>query len=180
MGRLDNKVAIITGGESGIGLATARLFVAEGARVHLAGLRRDLLVAATDELGSENVGWSVTDVTEEEQVSGALAQATDRFGPLDVLTYIVSPTTTGVASCDSSVPSERIHFTRSRSMLPVLIWLSVLFRTTVVPPPVTIFVGEVAPRFLMVNVSFCASRRLTVLDCKLESRTRFFSPVGLG
>ena len=85
MGRLDNKVAIITGGESGIGLATARLFVREGARVHLAGLRRELLVAATDELGSENIGWSVTDVTEEDQVIGALAQATDRFGELDVL-----------------------------------------------------------------------------------------------
>ena len=85
MGRLDNRVAIITGGESGIGLATARLFVHEGARVHLAGLRRELLEAAAEELGSENVGWSVTDVTEEDQVIGALAQATDRFGQLDVL-----------------------------------------------------------------------------------------------
>jgi NAD(P)-dependent dehydrogenase (short-subunit alcohol dehydrogenase family) len=85
MGRLDSKVALITGGESGIGLATARLFVAEGARVHLAGLRRELLAAAADELGSENVGWSITDVTEEDQVIGAVAQATSRFGPIDVL-----------------------------------------------------------------------------------------------
>jgi NAD(P)-dependent dehydrogenase (short-subunit alcohol dehydrogenase family) len=85
MGRLDNKVALITGGESGIGLATARLFVAEGARVHLAGLRKDLLAAAGDELGADAVSWSVTDVTEEDEVIAALAQATDQFGGLDVL-----------------------------------------------------------------------------------------------
>ncbi|MGH3301017.1 MAG: SDR family NAD(P)-dependent oxidoreductase [Streptosporangiaceae bacterium] len=85
MGRLDGKVALITGGESGIGLATARLFVAEGARVHLAGLRKDELAAAGAELGAGAASWSVTDVTEEDQVIAALAQATDRFGSLDVL-----------------------------------------------------------------------------------------------
>jgi NAD(P)-dependent dehydrogenase (short-subunit alcohol dehydrogenase family) len=85
MARLDNKVAVITGGESGIGLATARLFVAEGARVHLAGLARDRLEAAAAELGPEAAGWSVTDVTVEEQVVAALRQAADRFGGLDVL-----------------------------------------------------------------------------------------------
>jgi len=85
MGRLDGKVAVITGGESGIGLATARLFVAEGARVHLAGLREDLLKAAAAELGADAVSWSVTDVTEEDQVISALAQVADRFGRLDVL-----------------------------------------------------------------------------------------------
>jgi NAD(P)-dependent dehydrogenase (short-subunit alcohol dehydrogenase family) len=85
MGRLDGKVAIITGGESGIGLATARLFVAEGARLHLAGLREDLLKAAGAELGADSVSWSVTDVTEEDQVIAALSQVTHRFGRLDVL-----------------------------------------------------------------------------------------------
>ncbi|MGE5135572.1 MAG: SDR family NAD(P)-dependent oxidoreductase [Gemmatimonadota bacterium] len=85
MPRLADKVAFITGGESGIGLATARLFVAEGARVHLAGLAKDKLVAAAAELGPGSVEWSVTDVTEEDQVAGALAQAAGRFGRLDVL-----------------------------------------------------------------------------------------------
>lgn len=85
MARLDNKVALITGGESGIGLATARLFAAEGARVHLAGLSADLLAGAAAELGTDVVGWSVTDVTEEEQVAAAVAQAVGRFGGLDVL-----------------------------------------------------------------------------------------------
>jgi NAD(P)-dependent dehydrogenase (short-subunit alcohol dehydrogenase family) len=84
MSRLDGKTALISGGESGIGLATGRLFAAEGARVHLCGLRRELLEAAAAELGSA-VSWSVTDVTEEDQVAAAIAQATERLGPLDVL-----------------------------------------------------------------------------------------------
>jgi NAD(P)-dependent dehydrogenase (short-subunit alcohol dehydrogenase family) len=85
MARLDGKVAFITGGESGIGLACARLFVAEGARVHLAGLVKDQLEAAAAELGPDAAGWSVTDVTEEDQVAAALRQAAGRFGRLDVL-----------------------------------------------------------------------------------------------
>jgi NAD(P)-dependent dehydrogenase (short-subunit alcohol dehydrogenase family) len=85
MARLEQKVALITGGESGIGLACARLFVAEGARVHLAGLAKDKLEAAAAELGPDVAAWSVTDVTEEDQVAAALRQAADRFGRLDVL-----------------------------------------------------------------------------------------------
>src|ERR1044072_6198794 len=66
-------------------LATARLFVAEGARVHLAGLGKDKLAGAAGVLGADRAGWSVTDVTREEQVAAALAQAAGRFGRLDVL-----------------------------------------------------------------------------------------------
>lgn len=84
MGRLDDKAVLITGGESGIGLATARLFTAEGARVYLAGLDRDKLAAAAAGLGPA-AAWRVTDVTEEEQVAAALADAAARFGGLDVL-----------------------------------------------------------------------------------------------
>lgn len=85
MGRVDGKIAFITGGESGIGLATARLLVAEGARVHIAGIVPDLLEAAAAELGHGAVSWSVTDVTAEDQVTAALEQAISRFGRLDVL-----------------------------------------------------------------------------------------------
>jgi NADP-dependent 3-hydroxy acid dehydrogenase YdfG len=56
MARLEDKVALITGGESAIGLATARLFVAEGARVHLVGIDEAKLEAATEELGRAR--WS--------------------------------------------------------------------------------------------------------------------------
>jgi NAD(P)-dependent dehydrogenase (short-subunit alcohol dehydrogenase family) len=54
MARLEDKVALITGGESAIGLATARLIVAEGARVHLVGIDEAKLEAATEELGTEH------------------------------------------------------------------------------------------------------------------------------
>lgn len=84
MGRLDDKGVLITGGESGIGLATARLFAAEGARVYLAGLDREKLAAAAAGLGPA-AAWRVTDVTVEDQVAAALADAAARFGGLDVL-----------------------------------------------------------------------------------------------
>jgi NAD(P)-dependent dehydrogenase (short-subunit alcohol dehydrogenase family) len=82
--RLDGKVAVITGGESGIGLATARLFVAEGACVHLAGLHRERLADAGAELGAAGT-TSVTDVTDESQVAAAFRQAVDAFGRLDII-----------------------------------------------------------------------------------------------
>ncbi len=57
-GRLDGKVALITGGTSGIGLATARLFIAEGARVIVVGRKQSKLDAAVRELGSSAQGIS--------------------------------------------------------------------------------------------------------------------------
>jgi NAD(P)-dependent dehydrogenase (short-subunit alcohol dehydrogenase family) len=85
MARLQDKVALITGGESGIGLATARLFVSEGARVHLVGIDNDKLRAAVDELGNDNAFASVADVTDERAVELAVAAGVDRFGRFDVV-----------------------------------------------------------------------------------------------
>jgi NAD(P)-dependent dehydrogenase (short-subunit alcohol dehydrogenase family) len=82
MGRLDDKVALITGGESGIGLATARLFVAEGAMVHLVGIDEEKLRAAADELGGSS---AVADVTDEAAVERAVAAGVERHGRFDVL-----------------------------------------------------------------------------------------------
>jgi NAD(P)-dependent dehydrogenase (short-subunit alcohol dehydrogenase family) len=84
MNRLIDKVALITGGESGIGLETARLFVAEGAKVHLAGIDAAKLRAAGDELGSD-AATTLADVTDSAQVRRAVEEAVARFGRLDVV-----------------------------------------------------------------------------------------------
>jgi NAD(P)-dependent dehydrogenase (short-subunit alcohol dehydrogenase family) len=85
MGRLDRKVALITGGESGIGLATARLFAAEGAQVHLVGLDKAALRAVVESVGAERCHASAADVTAGEQVARAVEEGLARFGRLDVV-----------------------------------------------------------------------------------------------
>lgn len=80
--RLDGKVAIITGGASGMGRASAARFLEEGATVVAADLQQDAL----DALGiPEDRGYgSVTDVTDESAVRALVDGVVDRFGRLDV------------------------------------------------------------------------------------------------
>jgi NAD(P)-dependent dehydrogenase (short-subunit alcohol dehydrogenase family) len=85
VGQLDGKVILITGGESGIGLASARLFVREGARVHLVGIQEAELEDAVEELGSDRALASVADVTDEQAVHDAVEAGYAHFGRLDVL-----------------------------------------------------------------------------------------------
>src|ERR1700738_2037369 len=82
--RLKNKTALITGGNSGIGLATARLFVAEGARVTITGRERGTLEAAARELGPNACGVEA-DATDIAATEAAITRAVDKFGKLDVL-----------------------------------------------------------------------------------------------
>ncbi|HEV2701912.1 MAG TPA: glucose 1-dehydrogenase [Steroidobacteraceae bacterium] len=84
MGRLDGKVAVITGATSGIGLRTAEVFVTEGARVVIAGRRVAEGEALARKLGA-NCVFARTDVTAEDQIQALLALAVSRFGRLDCL-----------------------------------------------------------------------------------------------
>jgi NAD(P)-dependent dehydrogenase (short-subunit alcohol dehydrogenase family) len=82
--RLANKTALITGGNSGIGLATARLFVAEGAKVTITGRNRETLEAAAQELGPNALAVEA-DATDIAATEAAIKRAVDKFGKLDVL-----------------------------------------------------------------------------------------------
>jgi NAD(P)-dependent dehydrogenase (short-subunit alcohol dehydrogenase family) len=84
IGCLRDKAAIITGGEGSIGMATARAFVNEGARVCLVGLVADELRDGAASLG-DAATWVVADVVDSRQVKAAVAEAADVFGRLDVV-----------------------------------------------------------------------------------------------
>jgi NAD(P)-dependent dehydrogenase (short-subunit alcohol dehydrogenase family) len=84
MGRLDGKVAIITGGAGGIGIEAGRLFVREGARVLLVDLSEKALQQAVQTIGSEAVSYAVADVTQPEQVQHYVRVATERYHGIDI------------------------------------------------------------------------------------------------
>jgi len=84
MGRLDGKVAVITGGASGIGEGTARKFVAEGARCVIADLQLERAQAIAEELGDSCIATSA-DVAVEEQVAAVIDLAVETFGQLDIM-----------------------------------------------------------------------------------------------
>lgn len=83
--RLNDKVCLITGGGGSIGMATARLFLDEGAKVMLVDLREADLSRAVAELGGGNVAATAADVTKAESVAAAVAATVARWGKIDVL-----------------------------------------------------------------------------------------------
>ncbi|HSG88576.1 MAG TPA: glucose 1-dehydrogenase [Pseudomonadales bacterium] len=84
MGRLQDKVAIITGGTGGIGRAAARRFVAEGAKVLLVDLDATLLDEAAAEFG-DAAAVCVADVTDPEATQAYVRAAVEAFGGIDIL-----------------------------------------------------------------------------------------------
>ncbi|MBN8971428.1 MAG: SDR family NAD(P)-dependent oxidoreductase, partial [Rhizobiales bacterium] len=84
MGRLDGKVAVITGATSGIGWRTAEIFVAEGAKVVAAGRRAAEGEALAKKLGASCL-FKQTDVTDEAQMKALISHAVEKFGRIDCL-----------------------------------------------------------------------------------------------
>ncbi|MGO4250444.1 SDR family NAD(P)-dependent oxidoreductase [Paenarthrobacter sp. RAF54_2] len=89
MGRLADKVAIITGASGGVGGALVKLFADEGARVLATGRNEarlnELVTDVNRQLNSERVLGVTHDITNENDWAGAVAQAVDAFGRLDIL-----------------------------------------------------------------------------------------------
>ena len=84
MSKLKNKVAVITGANSGIGLATAKLYLKEGAKVVLSGRRQEAL----DEVAKDLDGDFITvlaDVSKPQDNTRLIKEATDKYGNIDVL-----------------------------------------------------------------------------------------------
>jgi NAD(P)-dependent dehydrogenase (short-subunit alcohol dehydrogenase family) len=82
--KLAGKKALITGGNSGIGLATARLFIKEGAQVAITGRNQETLDAALAELGPKAISFR-GDVTDSQSRKDIFKQVGEKFGKLDIV-----------------------------------------------------------------------------------------------
>ena len=84
-GLLDGRVALVSGGGTGLGRAAARELVACGARVLISGRREEVLAETAEEIGEERCAWHAGDVRSPEDAAAMVAAAVQRFGGLDVL-----------------------------------------------------------------------------------------------
>ncbi|PRQ44060.1 putative secoisolariciresinol dehydrogenase [Rosa chinensis] len=83
--RLEGKVALITGGASGIGECTAKTFVNHGAKVVIADVQDELAHSVVESIGSENCTFVHCDVRDEDQIKNAVEKAVATYGKLDIM-----------------------------------------------------------------------------------------------
>ena len=84
MSKLNNKIAVITGGNSGIGLATAKRFAAEGAKVIISGRRKEAVDEAVASIGESAFGI-VADASKLAETDRMIEQIRQDYGRIDVL-----------------------------------------------------------------------------------------------
>ncbi|KAF8369949.1 hypothetical protein HHK36_032022 [Tetracentron sinense] len=83
--RLEGKVALITGGASGIGEATARLFCQHGAKVVIADIQKDLAHSVCKDIGPTSASFVHCNVTDEPHIENAINTTVAKYGKLDIM-----------------------------------------------------------------------------------------------
>ncbi|HUH48070.1 MAG TPA: SDR family NAD(P)-dependent oxidoreductase, partial [Arenibacter sp.] len=104
MERLHNKVAIITGGAGGIGMATAKLFLEEGAKVVIVDINKELLEKASFYLDHENLSFCVADVSNADDNKKYVEQTLDVHGKIDI--FFANAGIEGTSKPISEYPDE--------------------------------------------------------------------------
>ena len=102
MGNLSGKTAVITGGNSGVGAATAMLFAKEGANVVISARRQQALDQVAEKIKAEggNVITVSTDISKDDQCKALMQKAVDAFGGIDILVNNAGVLDTGLAPVD--------------------------------------------------------------------------------
>ena len=108
MPQLTNKTAIITGGASGIGLAIAQRFIAEGATIEILDLNRDEMQAAVAQLGA-NAHATYCDIANHQQVDEVITEIHTRRGRIDILINNAGNAHVGNALTTSPEDFERVQ-----------------------------------------------------------------------
>jgi NAD(P)-dependent dehydrogenase (short-subunit alcohol dehydrogenase family) len=101
---LQDKVCIVTGGAGSVGAASARLFLAEGAKIMLVDRRADELAKVAKQLASDKIATRAADVTQAEQVKAYIDATVTKWGKIDVL--FSNAGNSGVVSPIESYPDE--------------------------------------------------------------------------
>ncbi|MCO5568344.1 hypothetical protein L7F22_022043 [Adiantum nelumboides] len=118
--KLEQKVAIVTGGASGIGEATVRLFVQNGACVVIADIQDEKGLQLADDLGSDKVMYKHCDVTQETDVEALVDSAIKKWGKLDIMFnnagILAKNMTNDIANMDMS-DFDRVMSVNTRGMV---------------------------------------------------------------
>ena len=100
---INNKVALITGGASGLGLATATNFIEAGAKVMLLDLNEENAKNAVEALG-ENSSYVIANVTDEDSVTNAIKETKEKLGSLNIVVNCA-----GIGSASKTVGRDGAH-----------------------------------------------------------------------
>ncbi len=164
-GRFAHRVAVITGGASGIGLATARRLVAEGAHVALGDINREALSAAVAELGSAAAG-SVCDVRDDASVATLFDTAIERFGTVDI-----AFANAGIGGLSPIVATDPVEWMRviEINQLGVILTVKHAARTMTGPGSIVLTASLNAVQPATGMSAYCASKAAVAMIAKVAA-----------